>query len=97
MPGYIEDDEESYDRLLLTMKKDWASRNFNEFVSLTVEMINLLVALAREKNPAAKLIYNLLTIVLSQTITSEEHRVFLLQNFTHICRQFPSIPLGFLL
>lgn len=97
MPSYIEDDEETYDRLLLTMKKDWPSRSFNEFASIIVEMLNLLVALAREKNPAAKLIYNLLAIVLSQTINSEEHRLFLLQNFTHICRQFPSIPLGFLL
>lgn len=31
-------------------------------------MINLLVALANQKNPAAKLIYNLLSIVMAQTL-----------------------------
>lgn len=29
------------------MKKDWPSRTFNEFASISIEMLNLLVALAR--------------------------------------------------
>lgn len=61
------------------------------------EMFSLLVALANVKNPAAKLIYNLVAIVLSQTINSEDHRLFLLENLAQICKQFSNIPLGYLL
>jgi hypothetical protein len=60
-------------------------------------MLNLLVSLAREKNPAAKMIYNLISIVLSQTLGSEDHRIFLVHNLQHVCKQFPNIPLGFLI
>lgn len=97
MPEYIEDDEETYNRLLLSMKKDWLNKPLGEFVSVMVEMFNLLVSLANQKNPAAKLIYNLVSIVLSQTIKSEDHREFLLLNLTYICKQFPNIPLSYLL
>jgi hypothetical protein len=57
-------------------------------------MFSLLVALANEKNPSAKLIYNELAVVLSQTLNSDDHRSFLLANFTRIFKQFPNMPLG---
>ena len=92
MPEQMESNENTYNRFVNAVKQDWKTRPIEEFLSITTEVFSLFSQLTTRKNPSAKIILDLLGIILEQLIECEDQRCIMLGSFLEKMTVFPAMP-----